>query len=87
MSPTSLKLTQRQLEEGATKSLNECLKMEFRLIVHCLDQGRDFYEGIRALLVDKDQQPKWNPKNLSEVSESSIDYFFQKLSDSDELKL
>lgn len=87
MSPTSLKLTKRQLEEGANKSLNECLKMEFRLMVHCLERERDFYEGVRALLVDRDQNPKWKPKILSEVSDSSIEYFFEKLSDSEELKL
>ena len=60
MSPTSLQLTCRQLQEGQGKNLGECLEMEFRLVMRCM-AAPDFKEGIRALLVDKDHNPKWQP--------------------------
>ena len=42
------------------ESLKECLEMEFKMVVRgCIYP--DFYEGVRALLVDKDNLPKWNP--------------------------
>ncbi|RVE58450.1 hypothetical protein OJAV_G00209490 [Oryzias javanicus] len=75
MSPTSLKITYRQLQAGATLSLQDVLVMEYRLSQACM-RGCDFYEGVRAVLVDKDQSPKWNPSTLEEVSEQSVDECF-----------
>ncbi|TNN03635.1 hypothetical protein fugu_000664 [Takifugu bimaculatus] len=66
MSPTSMKITFRQLQAGATLSLSEVLVMEYRLSQACM-RGCDFYEGVRAVLIDKDQSPKWNPPTLEEV--------------------
>ncbi|KAJ9576644.1 hypothetical protein L9F63_025459, partial [Diploptera punctata] len=63
VSPTSCKVIKKELEEGATKSLQDCLAMEFRLGSHFCDR-LEFYEGVRALLIDKDQKPNWNPKNV-----------------------
>uniref|UniRef100_A0A8C2JIL4 3-hydroxyisobutyryl-CoA hydrolase n=1 Tax=Cyprinus carpio TaxID=7962 RepID=A0A8C2JIL4_CYPCA len=68
MSPTSLKLTFRQIQEGERMSLQEVLVMEYRLSQACM-RGNDFYEGVRAVLIDKDQSPKWKPSTLSGVSE------------------
>lgn len=85
MSPTSLKITKRQLEYGREMTLKECLQMEFRLAVHHLKKS-DFKEGVRALLIDKDQSPKWCPRTLEEVTYSHVDSFFDKLSEADELK-
>lgn len=88
MSPTSLKLTQRALEYGSKHSLNDSLKMEFRMIVHLLDKdSSDFYEGVRALLVDKDQKPKWNPTQVDEVSNEKVENYFKSLINIEELKL
>lgn len=78
MSPTSLKITLRQLLEGAKLSLADCLKMEYRLTQRCMEDT-DFYEGIRAVLVDKDNSPKWNPSNLSGVSKETVDRYFERL--------
>uniref|UniRef100_A0A8C2JEI3 3-hydroxyisobutyryl-CoA hydrolase n=1 Tax=Cyprinus carpio TaxID=7962 RepID=A0A8C2JEI3_CYPCA len=64
MSPTSLKLTFRQIQEGERMSLQEVLVMEYRLSQACM-RGNDFYEGVRAVLIDKDQSPKWKPSTLS----------------------
>uniref|UniRef100_A0A4W4HGT7 3-hydroxyisobutyryl-CoA hydrolase n=1 Tax=Electrophorus electricus TaxID=8005 RepID=A0A4W4HGT7_ELEEL len=85
MSPTSLKLTFRQLQLGASLNLQEVLMMEYRLSQACM-RGHDFYEGVRAVLIDKDQSPKWKPSNLAEVTEQYMDESFSSLGDKD-LKL
>ncbi|NWR84597.1 HIBCH protein, partial [Furnarius figulus] len=85
MSPTSLKLTLRQLREGASMSLQEVLRMEYRLSQACM-KGHDFYEGVRAVLIDKDQSPRWKPPTLEEVTDEYVDNCFKPLG-SDDLKL
>ncbi|KAK2839478.1 hypothetical protein Q5P01_013218 [Channa striata] len=82
MSPTSLKITHKQLQLGASLSLQEVLVMEYRLSQACM-RGCDFYEGVRAVLVDRDQNPKWNPSTLEEVSEQSVDQCFSSLGEKD----
>ncbi|XP_049449279.1 3-hydroxyisobutyryl-CoA hydrolase, mitochondrial [Epinephelus fuscoguttatus] len=82
MSPTSLKITYRQLQAGATLSLQDVLVMEYRLSQACM-RGCDFYEGVRAVLVDKDQNPKWNPSTLEEVSEQAVEQCFSSLGEKD----
>ncbi|XP_041857359.1 3-hydroxyisobutyryl-CoA hydrolase, mitochondrial [Melanotaenia boesemani] len=82
MSPTSLKITYRQLQAGATLSLQDVLVMEYRLTQACM-RGCDFYEGVRAVLVDKDQNPKWKPATLEEVSDQSVDQCFSSLGEKD----
>uniref|UniRef100_A0A3Q3D7Y0 3-hydroxyisobutyryl-CoA hydrolase n=1 Tax=Hippocampus comes TaxID=109280 RepID=A0A3Q3D7Y0_HIPCM len=82
MSPTSLKLTFKQLQLGATLSLRDVLVIEYRLSQACM-RGRDFYEGVRAVLVDKDQNPKWEPPTLEEVPDASVERCFSSLGDTD----
>ncbi|XP_055523978.1 3-hydroxyisobutyryl-CoA hydrolase, mitochondrial [Wyeomyia smithii] len=84
MSPTSLKVTKKQLDLGLHADLRSCLKLEFRMAVHSVIDS-DFKEGVRALLIDKDQAPKWNPAKLSEVSPALVDRFFGPVPDGDEL--
>ncbi|KAM4668207.1 3-hydroxyisobutyryl-CoA hydrolase, mitochondrial [Amazona ochrocephala] len=85
MSPTSLKLTLRQLREGASMSLQDVLMMEYRLSQACM-RGPDFYEGVRAVLIDRDQSPRWKPAALEEVSDEFVDDCFKPLGSND-LKL
>ncbi|KAL2081522.1 hypothetical protein ACEWY4_023375 [Coilia grayii] len=85
MSPTSMKLTLKQLQQGASMSLAEVLTMEYRLTHACM-KGQDFYEGVRAVLIDKDQSPKWKPGTLEEISEQSVEDSFRSLGEHD-LKL
>lgn len=85
MSPTSLKITLRQLSEGASLNLQDVFTMEYRLSQACM-RGHDFYEGVRAVLIDKDQSPKWNPAALEEVTDEYLDSCFKSLGSSD-LKL
>lgn len=75
-SPTSLKLVYRQIRAAAHLDLKQCLAMEYRLALRVLS-GHDFREGVRAALVDKDRNPKWQPSSLAGVS--SLDDFFAPL--------
>ncbi|XP_005996601.1 3-hydroxyisobutyryl-CoA hydrolase, mitochondrial [Latimeria chalumnae] len=85
MSPTSLKITFRQLREGAKMSLQEVLVMEYRLSQACM-KCHDFYEGVRAVLIERDQNPKWKPATLEEITEEFLDSCFKPLGSND-LKL
>nr|XP_035160128.2 3-hydroxyisobutyryl-CoA hydrolase, mitochondrial isoform X1 [Callithrix jacchus] len=82
MSPTSLKITLRQLMEGSSKTLQEVLTMEYRLSQACM-RGHDFHEGIRALLIDKDRSPKWKPADLKEVTDEYLNNHFKSLGSND----
>ncbi|XP_076039906.1 3-hydroxyisobutyryl-CoA hydrolase isoform X2 [Oratosquilla oratoria] len=85
MSPTSLKVTHEQITRGADLTLQECLAMEYRLTQRCCED-HDFYEGVRAVLVDKDQKPSWNPANLEGVDTKTIERYFSPLPPDMELK-
>ncbi|XP_014225713.1 3-hydroxyisobutyryl-CoA hydrolase, mitochondrial-like [Trichogramma pretiosum] len=87
LSPTSLKVTKKAFDEGIKKNFAECLSTEYRLVWACLNRNSDFYEGVRARLIDKDQKPKWNPKVLRKVTNEQIEKRFQFLSPRDELAL
>ncbi|XP_054977834.1 3-hydroxyisobutyryl-CoA hydrolase, mitochondrial isoform X2 [Sorex araneus] len=82
MSPTSLKITLRQLIEGSSKTLQEVLTMEYRLSQACMG-GHDFHEGVRAVLIDKDQSPKWKPADLKEVTDEDLKHLFKSLGSND----
>jgi enoyl-CoA hydratase len=75
-SPTSLKLALRLLRLGAgSASLIECLEREFTVASELLRQ-HDFYEGVRAAIIDKDRNPQWRPATLAEVTETELDRYF-----------
>ena len=84
-SPTSLKLTHRHVRLVEKLDLRGTLAQDFRLGCRCLD-GHDFYEGVRAVLIDRDQAPKWQPACLEDVSEAMVDAYFAPLGP-DELEL
>jgi enoyl-CoA hydratase len=85
-SPTSLKVAMEQMERGPLLDFAECMQTEFR-IVNRVVRGNDFFEGVRAVVVDKDNAPRWNPANLSEVSEVSVAAHFAPLAAGKELQL
>ena len=76
-SPTSLKVTLEQIRRGAAaKTFGETLKMEFRMVQHFV-RGDDFPEGVRAMLVDKDHKPDWQPNLLVDVSSAEVAGYFE----------
>ena len=74
-SPTSLKVSFKEVQEGAKRDFDACMTMEYRILSHILD-GHDFYEGVRAVLVDKDNAPHWQPARLEDVESLAIDRHF-----------
>jgi enoyl-CoA hydratase len=79
-SPTSLKIALRQMRLGATLDFEDCMRAEFR-IVNRVVGGTEFYEGVRAVIVDKDNRPRWQPAKLTDVSDADIDAYFAPLGD------
>jgi enoyl-CoA hydratase len=76
-SPTSVMIAFEQMRRGADLSFNDCMKLEYRIVSRIL-QGSDFYEGVRALLVDKDQNPKWAPSDLTHVDTDDLASYFRE---------
>jgi enoyl-CoA hydratase/carnithine racemase len=74
-SPTLLSVTLRQLQRGASMSLADCFRMELGMAAHSFEQG-DFLEGVRAVLIDKDNKPRWQPSRIEDVTEPMIDAWF-----------
>lgn len=77
-SPTSTKLAFHQLRQGRSLGFDACMQMEFRMVNRVID-GHDFYEGVRATIIDKDNAPKWRPDTLSGVSADEIAGYFAPL--------
>ncbi|WP_332060858.1 enoyl-CoA hydratase/isomerase family protein [Bartonella sp. CB74] len=75
-SPTSLKIIWRQMKQKSFQTLEDCMKIENRIAHHMIN-SHDFREGVRAMLIDKDQKPKWHPDKLSKVTSKTIDAYFQ----------
>ncbi|HXP03714.1 MAG TPA: enoyl-CoA hydratase/isomerase family protein, partial [Stellaceae bacterium] len=79
-SPTSLRITLRQLILGQGLDLEEALRLEYRMTQHVM-AAHDFYEGVRAALVDKDQKPRWRPASLAEIDDRAAEAYFAPLGD------
>ncbi|UXN07581.1 enoyl-CoA hydratase/isomerase family protein [Bartonella sp. HY761] len=77
-SPTSLKVIYRQFSACKPLSLGDCLIIDNRIAKHMLD-GHDFYEGVRAVLVDKDGSSKWQPSKLADVTNEQVEAYFSPL--------
>ena len=81
-SPLSLKVTLRQIEAARTMDLRQALMFDYRLMSRFL-AGSDFFEGVRAGLVDKDGAPHWQPAALADVTDDLVDSYFAPLEDGD----
>jgi enoyl-CoA hydratase len=77
-SPTSQAIVLKQMALGATVDFDEALRMDYR-IVSRICRGHDFYEGVRAVIVDKDNRPRWAPPS----SQAEVDVYFASLGDSE----
>ncbi len=77
-SPLSLKLALAQVRRGKAFDFETCMRAEFRIVSRVI-KGHDFYEGVRAVIVDKDNKPRWLPTTLPDVSEAEVERHFAPL--------
>ncbi|MHC6225681.1 enoyl-CoA hydratase/isomerase family protein [Pseudomonas sp. X10] len=77
-SPLAMAVTLEMLRRGRHLSLEDCFAMELHLDRQWFEHG-DIIEGVRALIIDKDKQPRWNPPTLSGVSRQRVEQFFEGL--------
>jgi enoyl-CoA hydratase len=77
-SPLSLKVALAQVRRGAEWSFSDCMRAEFRIVSRIV-YGHDFYEGVRATIIDKDNAPRWRPADLAGVTEQAVEEHFAPL--------
>ena len=78
-SPTSLKVTFREIRKGRLLEFDDCIKMEYRM-VNSIIAGHDFYEGVRAVIIEKDNVPRWKPDTLAGVTDADVAAYFAPVS-------
>ena len=80
-SPQTLKVAFRQLALGAkAATFEDNMRMEYRIGARVVAR-HDFLEGVRAVIVDKDNAPKWSPDTLEGVTEAMLDGIFAPLAE------
>ncbi|KAG8363504.1 hypothetical protein BUALT_Bualt19G0029200 [Buddleja alternifolia] len=90
-SPMSLKISLRSIRKGRLEGIGKCLAREFRMVCHVMrgEISKDFIEGCRAILLDKDRNPKWEPSKVELISDEMVNCYFSKVNEDDweDLKL
>jgi enoyl-CoA hydratase len=79
-SPTSIAIALEQVKRGANMCFADVMRMEYRIVCRIAD-GHDFYEGVRAVIVDKDQKPVWEPRQIEDLDPAAIAAHFAPLAD------
>jgi enoyl-CoA hydratase len=77
-SPMSLAIAYEQMRRGGALSFEEAMATEFRIVSRVV-HGHDFYEGVRAAIIEKDGAPRWRPASLAEVSREEVERYFVPL--------
>lgn len=77
-SPLAMAVTLQMLRRGRHLGLEDCFAMELHLDRQWFEYG-DLIEGVRALIIDKDKQPRWNPPSLKQLQQARVDQFFEGL--------
>jgi enoyl-CoA hydratase len=78
-SPTSLKVTLRNVRAAATfDRVEQSFIQDYRIALACI-AGHDFIEGIRAAIIDKDRNPRWRPETIEVVTPDIVDRHFRSL--------
>jgi enoyl-CoA hydratase len=81
MSPTSLKVTLRNVRAALSfKRVEQSFQQDYRIALACI-AGHDFIEGIRAQIVDKDRNPRWRPDKLENVTSDIVERHFKSVGD------
>jgi enoyl-CoA hydratase/carnithine racemase len=74
-SPLMMCVTLEQLRRSAHMTVSDCLRMERTMVRRCFEHG-EVLEGVRAVVVDKDNKPRWSPSTLEEVTPEMVAQFF-----------
>ncbi|XP_048636853.1 3-hydroxyisobutyryl-CoA hydrolase 1-like isoform X2 [Brassica napus] len=84
-SPASLKISLRSIREGRFQGVGQCLIREYRMVCHVLKReiSKDFVEGCRAVVIDKDRNPKWEPRSLEEMKDNMVERYFERVDEED----
>jgi enoyl-CoA hydratase/carnithine racemase len=77
LSPLSMAITLEQLKRCANRSFEDAMTIEYRMAQHAMRPDHDFFEGVRALLIDKDQKPRWNPSTIEGVTRDMVEAHFK----------
>ena len=77
MSPLSVGVVFEQIKRGVNMDLKSVFEMEYKISQGFMEHT-EFFEGVRALLVDKDKSPKWRHASIPEVTQDEIDWFFNR---------
>ncbi|XP_023639334.1 probable 3-hydroxyisobutyryl-CoA hydrolase 2 isoform X2 [Capsella rubella] len=82
-SPSCLKISLRSIREGRLQGVGQCIIREYRMVCHVMkgDISKDLVEGCRAILIDKDRNPKWEPRRLEDMKDSMVDQYFERMED------
>jgi enoyl-CoA hydratase/carnithine racemase len=80
LSPLAMSITLEQLKRCANRSFEDSMTIEYRMAQACMRPDHDFFEGVRALLIDKDQKPKWNPPTIQGVTREMVEAHFKPVS-------
>ncbi|CAA7017532.1 unnamed protein product [Microthlaspi erraticum] len=70
-----------QIREGRYQGVGQCLIREYRMVCHVMkgDISKDLVEGCRAIIIDKDRNPKWKPCRLEEMKDGMVEKYFKKV--------
>jgi enoyl-CoA hydratase/carnithine racemase len=80
LSPLAMAITLEQLKRCANRSFEDSMTIEYRMSQAAMRPDHDFFEGVRALLIDKDQKPKWNPPTIEGVTRAMVEAHFKPVS-------
>ena len=78
-SPLSMKVTMEHIKRSEGQSFDQVIARDFNLAQQFL-KGEDFYEGVRAAVIDKDRNPQWQHKSLADVSDEEVEQYFSAAS-------
>lgn len=79
-SPTSVTVALEQVRRGKAWTFEQCMQVEYRLASRLVREP-DFLEGVRAVIYDKDNRPRWRPAELTQVRASDVERYFSPLPD------